>query len=213
MTSKVHSIDDEAIAADAVDMGTLLTENKALQEENKSLHDRLLRALADAENVRRQADRTATEARQYGISEFARELLLIVDNLQRTVEAAEKPSATSAANTVLLEGVQATLRAFLQTLERFGVRPIDAQGKPFDPKFHEAITMIDDPTQPPGTVTKVVEQGYTLRDRLLRPARVTVSKTPDDKPADKSGEKAAKTTAAPEDNDLGSLWRAHRIDP
>jgi molecular chaperone GrpE len=213
MTSKVHSIDDEAIAADAVDMGTLLTENKALQDENKSLHDRLLRALADAENVRRQADRTATEARQYGISEFARELLLIVDNLQRTVEAAEKPSAASAANTVLLEGVQATLRAFLQTLERFGVRQIDAQGKPFDPKFHEAIVMVDDPTHPPGTVTKVVEQGYTLRDRLLRPARVTVSKTPDDKPADKSGEKAATTTAAPEDNDLGSLWGAHRIDP
>jgi molecular chaperone GrpE len=209
MMNKVHSIDDEAIATDAVDMGTLLTENKALQEENKSLHDRLLRALADAENVRRQADRTATEARQYGVSEFARELLLIVDNLQRTVEAAEKPSATSAANTVLLEGVQATLRAFLQTLERFGVRPIDAQGKPFDPKFHEAIAMIDDPTHPPGTVTKVVEQGYTLRDRLLRPARVAVSKSPDQK----FGEKPAKTPAEPDDNDLGSLWDAHRIDP
>jgi molecular chaperone GrpE len=209
MTSKVHSIDDEAIATDAVDMGTLLTENKALQDENKSLHDRLLRALAEAENVRRQADRTATEARQYGISEFARELLLIVDNLQRTVEAAEKSPATSAENTALLEGVQATLRAFLQTLERFGVRPIDAQGKSFDPKFHEAIAMIDDPTQPPGTVTKVVEQGYTLRDRLLRPARVAVSKSPDQK----SGEKPANTPAEPDDNDLGSLWGAHRIDP
>jgi molecular chaperone GrpE len=209
MMSKVHSIDDEAIAADAVDMGTLLTENKALQEENKSLHDRLLRALAEAENVRRQADRTTTEARQYGISEFARELLPVADNLQRTVEAAEKPSALNAANNVLLEGVQATLRAFLQTLERFGVRPIDAQGKPFDPKFHEAIAMIDDPTQPPGTVTKVVEQGYTLRDRLLRPARVAVSKSPDQK----SGEKPANTPAEPDDNDLGSLWDAHRIDP
>jgi molecular chaperone GrpE len=209
MTSKVHSIDDEAIATDAVDTGTLLTENKALQDENKSLHDRLLRALAEAENVRRQADRTATEARQYGISEFARELLLIVDNLQRTVEAAEKSPATSTENAALLEGVQATLRAFLQTLERFGVRPIDAQGKPFDPKFHEAIAMIDDPTQPPGTVTKVVEQGYTLRDRLLRPARVAVSKSPDQK----SGEKPANIPAEPDDNDLGSLWDAHRIDP
>jgi molecular chaperone GrpE len=213
MTSKVHSIDDEAIATDAIDTGTLLTENKALQDENKSLHDRLLRALAEAENVRRQADRTATEARQYGISEVARELLLIVDNLQRTVEAAGKSPATSAENTALLEGVQATLRAFLQTLERFGVRPIDAQGKPFDPKFHEAIAMIDDPTQPPGMVTKVVEQGYTLRDRLLRPARVTVSKTPDQKSAVKPGEKSTKTFLEPADNDLGSLWDAHRIDP
>jgi molecular chaperone GrpE len=209
MMSKVHSIDDEAIAVDAVDMGTLLTENKALQEENKSLHDRLLRALAEAENVRRQADRTTTEARQYGISEFARELLPVADNLQRTVEAAEKPSALNAANNVLLEGVQATLRAFLQTLERFGVRPIDAQGKPFDPKYHEAIVMVEDPSQPPGTVTKVVEQGYTVRDKLLRPARVVVSKTSEKN----SVEKAAKTSAEPDDNDLGSLWGAHRIDP
>jgi molecular chaperone GrpE len=209
MMSKVHSIDDEAIAADAVDMGTLLTENKALQEENKSLHDRLLRALAEAENVRRQADRTTTEARQYGISEFARELLPVADNLQRTVEAAEKPSALNAANNVLLEGVQATLRAFLQTLERFGVRPIDAQGKPFDPKYHEAIVMVEDPSQPPGTVTKVVEQGYTVRDKLLRPARVVVSKTSEKN----SVEKAAKPSAEPDDNDLGSLWGAHRIDP
>jgi molecular chaperone GrpE len=209
MTSKVHSIDDEAIATDAVNMGTLLTENKALQEENKSLHDRLMRALAEAENVRRQADRTATEARQYSIAEFAREVLLIVDNLQRTVEAAEKSPVTSVENAALLEGVQATLRAFLQTLERFGIRPIDAQGKPFDPKVHEAIAMIDDPTQPPGTVTKVVEQGYTLRDRLLRPARVAVSKAPDQK----FGEKPANAPAGPDDNDLGSLWNAHRIDP
>jgi len=209
MTSKVHSIDDEAIATDAVDTGTLLAENKALRDENKSLQDRLLRALAEAENVRRQADRTATEARQYGISEFARESLLIVDNLQRTVEAAENSSATSAENAALLEGVEATLRAFLQTLERFGVRPIDAEGKPFDPKFHEAIAMVDDPTQPPGTVMKVVEQGYTLRDRLLRPARVAVSKSP----GQKSVEKPAYAPADPDDNDLGSLWDAHRIDP
>jgi molecular chaperone GrpE len=209
MASKVHSVDDEAIATDALDMGTLLTENKALRDENKSLHDRLLRALAEAENVRRQADRTAMEARQYGIGEFARELLLTVDNLRRTVEAAERSPATGAENAALLEGVQATLRAFLQTLERFGVRPIVAQGKPFDPKFHEAIAMIDDPTQPPGTVTKVVEQGYTLRDRLLRPARVTVAKSSDQK----SGEKPANTFAEPDDNDLGLLWNAHRIDP
>ena len=70
MTARPHSIDDEAIAADAVDMGTLLTENKALQQENKSLHERLLRALADAENVRRQAERSIAEARQYAVAEF-----------------------------------------------------------------------------------------------------------------------------------------------
>jgi molecular chaperone GrpE len=208
MTSSPHSIDDEAIATDAVDMATLLTENKSLQEENKSLHDRLLRALADAENVRRQCDRTITEARQYSIAEFGRELLSVVDNLQRTIDAVEKGSLTSVENAALLEGVQATLRAFRQTLERFGVRPIDAQGKPFNPNFHEAVMEVDDPSQPPGTVTQVVEQGYTIRDRLLRPARVVVSKRPGQKPGEKSGQKLAE----PEDNDLGSQWGTRPID-
>jgi len=209
MKSTPHSIDDEAIATEAVDMGTLLTENKSLQEENKSLYERLLRALAEAENVRRQADRTITEARQYAVSEFARELLTVVDNLQRTVEVAEKQSATSAENGALLQGVQATLRAFLQILERFGVRPIDAQGKPFDPNFHEAVMEVDDPSQPPGTVTQVLEQGYTLHDRLLRPARVVVSR----KSAQNPSKKPAETTpSVPDDNELGSLWGKHSID-
>jgi molecular chaperone GrpE len=213
MAALPHSIDDEAIATEAVDMGTLITENKALREENKTLHDRLLRALAEAENVRRQADRTITEARRYGISGFAREMLTVVDNLQRTVEAAEKQSS-SAENAALLEGVQATLRSFLHTLERFGVRPIDAQGKPFDPNFHEAVMEVEDPSRPPGTVKQVLEQGYTIHNRLLRPTRVVVSK--------ESRKKSEKTSAAtppaeslpePEDNDLGSRWRARPIDP
>jgi molecular chaperone GrpE len=212
MTIKTHSIEDEAIATEAVDMATLLTDNRSLQAENKSLHDRLLRALADAENIRRQADRTAAEARQYGISEFARELLTVVDNLQRTVEVAQKQPIASVEDSALLEGVQATLRAFLQTLERFGVRPIEAQGKPFDPNIHEAVVMVEDPSQPPGTVKEVVEQGYTLRDRLLRPARVAVSKEPEKKPA-KASAAAQPEPEVPEDNDLGRLWGARRIDP
>jgi molecular chaperone GrpE len=209
MATKTHSIDDEAIATEAVDMATLMTENKSLKEENKSLHDRLLRALADAENVRRQADRTITDAGQYAFSDFARELLTVVDNLQRTIEAAEKPAAKSVENDALLEGVQATLRVFLQTLERFGVRRIEALGKPFDPNHHEAIVAIADPSHPPGTVTEVVEQGYTIRDRLLRPARVVISKEPAKKPAKTS----AVEPTEPEDNDLGSQWRARRIAP
>jgi molecular chaperone GrpE len=208
MMSKPHSIDDEAIATDAVDMGTLLTENKSLHEENKSLQDRLLRALADAENTRRQADRTIAEARQYAVSDLARELLTVVDNLQRTVEAAERQSPTSVENAALLEGVRATLRAFLQTLERFGIRPFDAQGKPFDPNVHEAVMEVDDPSKPPGTVTQVVEQGYTVRDRLLRPARVVVSR----KPGEKSAKTASETQSEPEDNDLGSLWGTRPIE-
>jgi molecular chaperone GrpE len=195
-----HSIEDEAIATEAVDMATLITDNKSLQEENKSLHDRLLRALAEAENVRRQADRTITETRQYSISEFARELLTVVDNLERTVEAAEKQPSANMGNAALLEGVQATLRVFLQMLQRFGVRRIEAEGRPFDPNFHEAVMEVEDSSRPPGTVTQVMEQGYTIRDRLLRPARVVVSRKP--------GKKSADAPSEPKDNDLGTLWGA-----
>jgi molecular chaperone GrpE len=205
MTARSHSIEDEEIATEAVDMGELLTQNKALQDENKSLQDRLLRALAEAENVARQADRKTAEIRQYAVSELAREMLPVVDNLQRTVKAVEMRSSKSVENDALLEGVQATLRALLQTLERFGVRPIDARGKPFDPNFHEAVMEVEDPSQPPGTVTQVLEQGYTIRDRLLRPARVAVSKSA-------AQRKVAETPADPGDPDLGALWGAHLID-
>jgi molecular chaperone GrpE len=204
MTAAPHSIDDEAIATEAVDSATLLTENRTLREENRTLQDRLLRALAEAENVRRQAERAAAEARQYSISEFARELLIVVDNLQRTLEATQPRSSTGIENATLVEGVQATLRIFLRTLERFGIRQIDAQGKLFDPNFHEAVMHVDDPSQPPGTVTQVVEQGYTIHGRLLRPARVVVSKRPEKKEADISAEL--------EDNELGMLWDAPPVD-
>lgn len=204
MAGASHSTDDEAIAAEAVDMGTLLTENKTLQEENKSLQDRLLRALAETENVRRQADRTIAEARQYSISEFARELLTIVDNLQRTIEAGQTGSLSSVENAALLEGVRSTLRAFLRTLERFGIRPVASQDKPFDPNFHEAVMEIDDPSRPPGTVVQVVEQGYTIHNRLLRPARVVVSR--------KSKKEPAESQSALEDNDLGVLWDSPSIE-
>jgi molecular chaperone GrpE len=136
-------------------------------------------------------------------------LLTVVDNLQRTVEAAQKHSRASAESSALLEGVQATLRAFLQTLERFGVRPIDARGKSFDPNFHEAVMEVDDSSSPPGTVTQVLQQGYTIHNRLLRPARVAVSKEPAKKPAKRPEEMPSE----PEDNDLGSQWRARPIEP
>jgi molecular chaperone GrpE len=167
-----HSIEDEAVATEAVDMGTLLA-------ENVSLRDRLLRALADAENARRRADRAAADARKFAVADFARELLIVVDNLERTIEATEAKSSVSEESAALLEGVRATLRILQQTLERFGVRRIEALGQPFDPNLHEAIMHVDDPSLPPGTVTRVVEPGYTIHDRLLRPARVVVAKQPD----------------------------------
>jgi molecular chaperone GrpE len=166
--TRAHSIEDEAIATEAIDKGTLLA-------ENASLRDRLFRALAEAENRGRRADRAIAEARKFAITEFARELVVVVDNLQRTVTAAEGQTPRPAENAALVEGVKVTLRILMQTLQRFGVRPIEALGRRFDPNLHEAVARVADLSQPSGTVTRVVEEGYMIHDRLLRPARVVVS--------------------------------------
>jgi molecular chaperone GrpE len=148
----------------------------ALAAENASLRDRLLRALADAENSRRQYDRALDEARRYANSEFARELLTVRDNLHRAIEAAEQHAREAGADATLLEGVRATERILAQTFNRFGIRAIEAQGARFDPKLHEAVQQVDDPDHPPGSVVQVLEEGYTIGDRLLRPARVVVAR-------------------------------------
>src|ERR1700692_2145800 len=110
----------------------------ALDAENASLRDRLLRALADAENTRRRAEKTADDARRYAIVEFARDLLPVADNLGRAL-AAERERGDA-----LLGGVRATQHMLMATLERFGVRKIAALGAPFDPKLHEAMLEVDD---------------------------------------------------------------------
>ena len=191
-----HSIEDEAVATEAVDVATLLKENASLRNEKASLQDRLLRALAEAENTRRQASRSVEETRRFAIADFARELLIVVDNLQRTIDAADAQGPSTTENAALIEGVQSTLRVLLQTLERFGIRRIEALGQRFDPNLHEAVMEVDYPAQTPGTVTQVVEHGYTIQGRLLRPARVVVAK------------RSAKPEPEFDDNDLGSGWAA-----
>jgi molecular chaperone GrpE len=148
------------------------TDVEALQAENSELRDRLLRALADAENTRRRGERMAQDARQYAISDFARELLAVADNLRRAISAAEQEGGESS----LLDGIKATERILMATLERFGIRRIEALGARFDPALHEAVMEVDDRGHEPGTVVQVLEDGYTIHDRLLRPARVAVAR-------------------------------------
>ena len=186
-----HSIDDEKVATEAVDVSTLM-------KENALLRDRMMRALAEAENTRRQADRTAEDARKFAVADFARELLIVIDNLERTVEAAENKPPTTPEGASLVEGVRATLRILMQTLERFGVTRIEALGQRFDPNMHEAVMQDDSSSSSPGTVTRVIEPGYMLRDRLLRPARVAVARR-------KEKERDEETDDV-DDSDLGSLW-------
>jgi molecular chaperone GrpE len=153
------------------------SENKQTSEI-ASLRDRLMRALAETENTRRQGERRAQDAQQYAITNFARELLQVVDNLRRAIEASPAdPEARKADG--LLEGVAATERILMQILNRFGVRETGALNEPFDPKKHEAVmeTETDETEQPPGSVVQVLEDGYMLHDRLLRPARVVVAKS------------------------------------
>ena len=143
-----------------------------------ALKEKALRALAEAENVRRRAEREVADAKLYGVANFAREMLAFADNLRRAVESVpiETRDALDPAIAALVDGVELTEKDFLSRLTRFGVRKIDAEGARFDPNLHEALFEIPDETQPAGVVAQVVEQGYTIGDRVLRPAKVGVTR-------------------------------------
>jgi molecular chaperone GrpE len=146
-----------------------------LAAENASLRERLMRAVAETENTRRQGERRAQDAEQYAITNFARELLQVVDNLRRAIDAGSTDTAANKQDR-LIEGVEATERILTQILKRFGVAELNALNEPFDPMKHEAVMETDDTDQLPGSVAHVLENGYMLHDRLLRPARVVVAK-------------------------------------
>jgi molecular chaperone GrpE len=147
----------------------------ALKAENASLQDRLLRALADAENTRRRAAQSAEAARQRTIADVILEMLPILDNLQRAIATASDRVSEPIASVSVTEGVRATVAMLVTALQRFGVRKIETVGAAFDPSLHDAILEQDPSSQPPGTIIGVIEDGYTIGDRLLRPARVIVA--------------------------------------
>lgn len=153
-------------------------ELEALQTEVASLKDKLLRAMAEAENTRRRAEKEVADARVYGVANFAREMLPFVDNLRRAAESvpAEARAGLDPIATALLDGLVVTEKDFLSRLGRFGVKPIEAMGAKFDPNLHEALYEIPDESQPAGTVAQVMEQGYMIGDRVLRPAKVGVTR-------------------------------------
>jgi molecular chaperone GrpE len=144
----------------------------ALQEEVAKLKEDVLRAQADAQNVRRRAELDVEKAHKFSTEKFARELLDIVDNLERAIAAAPEDDVVKP----LLEGVEMTQKTFLSTLAKFKVEVVDPEGHPFDPELHQAISMVDAPDAEPNTVLNVVQKGYTNHGRLLRPAMVVVSK-------------------------------------
>lgn len=152
----------------------------ALQQENAELKDQRLRALAEVENVRRIAAREKTEASQYAVTRFARDMLGIADNFARALAAvpAEARAAADPQIKAVLDGIEATDRQLLSTLETHGVRAVDTSGK-FDPNLHQAIAEVPGNGKPGGSIVDVVQTGYTISGRLLRPAMVTVAKKED----------------------------------
>ena len=149
----------------------------ALLLENAEMRDRVLRTMADMENLRRRTEREKSDTARYAISNFARDVLTVGDNLKRTVQhvpaeaAAQDPALKS-----FLEGVEITERELLNVLERHGVTQIDPLGQRFDPNCHQAMYEVQNAEVPEGTVVDVMQSGYMIGDRCLRPALVAVAK-------------------------------------
>ena len=148
----------------------------ALEAELADQKDRLLRALAETENVRRRAQREREDASKYAVTGFAKDLLSAADNLRRALESLPEAEVKDERTRSLLAGVAATERELLSVFERYGIRRIDPKGEPFDHNFHQAIFEAERADQPSGTVVEVLQPGYVLHDRLLRPAMVGVAK-------------------------------------
>jgi molecular chaperone GrpE len=149
-----------------------------LVKEAADSRDKMLRTLAEMENLRQRTRREVADAKTYGISGFARDILDIADNLQRALDAvpAEAKATADSGMKALMEGVELTERSLLNTLEKNGVRKFDPSGERFDPNFQQAMYEVPDPSVPAGTVVQVVQAGYMIGERILRPALVGVSK-------------------------------------
>ena len=147
-------------------------------KENEELKDRALRVAAEMENLRRRTARDVHDARAYAIANFARDMLSVSDNLRRALDAvpAEAKASGDAGFKALIEGVDITERAMLAALERHGVKKLDPEGEKFDPNFHQAMFEVPNPDVPANTVVQVVQAGYSIGERVLRPAMVGVSK-------------------------------------
>jgi molecular chaperone GrpE len=149
-----------------------------LAAELAAQQDRHLRLLADMENLRRRTEREVADARLYGITQFAREVVTVADNMQRALAALDHEirEKADAGVKALLDGVELTERELLKVLEKHGVKKLDPQGQKFDPHRHQAMFEVPDPSVPTGTIVQVVQPGYLIGERVLRPALVGVAK-------------------------------------
>jgi molecular chaperone GrpE len=187
-----HSTDPQATpetAAPAADPA-------ALAKEAADYKDRLLRTLAEMENLRRRTEREIADTRQYAVANFARDLIAVADNMQRALDTLGADFRDQADPVVKshIEGVELTERELMKVMEKHGIKRFDPQGQKFDPNLHQAMLEVPDPSVPAGTVVQVMQPGYTIADRVLRPALVGVSRGgPKASPA--ANENAASSTS------------------
>ena len=168
--------DDAQVRSAEPDASPSMEPEDALAEARRAAQehlDRALRAQAELENVRRRAERDLAQAHKFALERFVSELLPVKDSLELGLAASAEKGVTAAG---IAEGVELTLRMFEQAMEKFGVEPVDPAGDPFNPEFHQAMTMQESDTAESGTVLTVVQKGYLLNERLVRPAMVIVAK-------------------------------------
>ena len=172
------ALEDAANEAAGAQIGLEPDPLDVLRSENSDLRDRFLRLAADMDNLRRRTDREIKDAKSYSVAGFARDMLAVSDNLRRAMDTVptEMRAAADAGLTTLLEGVEMTERSMLSALERHGIKKIEAEGQKFDPNFHQAMFEIPNPAVANNTVVQVVQAGYTIGERVLRPAMVGVAK-------------------------------------
>jgi molecular chaperone GrpE len=152
----------------------------AAKKEAADYKDKLLRTLAEMENLRRRTEREVTDVRLYGIASFARDILAVADNMDRALQALDHEIREKADSGVkaMLDGVELTERELHKVLEKHGVRKFEPKGEKFDPNLHQAMYEVADPAVPPGTVAQVIQAGYMIGERVLRPALVAIAKAP-----------------------------------
>lgn len=175
-----NSAEAAAPAADAgvenggeADITALHDELEQLRQKLGETEERALRIAADAQNLRRRAEKDVENAHKFALEKFAGSLLVVADNLERTLESANRDDESVKP---FLEGVELTHKSFLDVLARFDVQQVNPVGEPFNPEFHEAVSMLDNPNVEPNSVLHVMQKGYTLNGRLLRAAMVVVAK-------------------------------------
>ena len=150
----------------------------ALRTENAELKDRVLRTIAEMENLRKRTEREVADTRSYAIAGFARDMLTATDSLSRALMVLPAEARENADGTMksLIDGIEMTEREMQRLLAKHGVKPIEAEGQKFDPHRHQAMFEVPDPSRPEGTVVQVVQAGFAIGDRVLRPAMVGVAK-------------------------------------